>query len=57
LTARPGVARQSAGDSLALCYAPPMGMILFSLLGLLFALGVFYAARRLLKKIEAGEDD
>jgi ABC-type nitrate/sulfonate/bicarbonate transport system permease component len=33
-----------------------MGMIIMSVLGLLFAAGVFYAARRILKKIEQGEE-
>ena len=33
-----------------------MGMIIMTVLGLLFAAGVFYGARRILKKLEQGED-
>ena len=34
-----------------------MAMIFYSLLGILFAAGVFYGARQILKKLEQGEDE
>ena len=39
------------------CYAAAMAMIIFSALGLLFALAVFYGARQILRKLEEDEED
>ena len=34
-----------------------MGMIIFSLLGLIFAVAIFYGARRILKHLEGPDED